>query len=129
MKITSKLTGPMRFDTDIRGHTITVGQPVISGGDDSGPTPPELLATSLGTCVGVYALYFCTKHQIDPIGMEVTTEYSKAERPARLVDFVVTITLPAGIAEELKEPFLATVEKCLIHNTLHEPPAVAIRLG
>lgn len=129
MRITSKLTGgELRFETEIRGHMLIVDQPAESGGGDTGPTPPELFATSLGTCVGVYAVHFCKKHNISTDGLAVHTEWSRATGPARLADISVSIELPAGVPEEKLEAFMKTVEQCLIHNTICHTSHVDIKL-
>src|SRR6266496_433693 len=43
------------YEIDIRGHRLTVDQPVEAGGANLGPTPTELFAASLAACVGFYA--------------------------------------------------------------------------
>src|SRR6266508_5013874 len=43
------------YEIQIRGHRLTVDQPVEAGGANLGPTPTELFAASLAACVGVYA--------------------------------------------------------------------------
>lgn len=129
MRITSKLTGgKLRFETEVRGHTMIVDQPAESGGDDTGPTPPELFVTALGTCVGVYAVHFCKKHKISSDGLVVHTDWNKATGPTRLADLSVSIELPAGVPEEKYEAFMRTVEQCLIHNTICYTSHVEIKL-
>jgi putative redox protein len=41
-----------RFTISVRGHDITIDQPLGDGGDDEGPTPSELFVASLAGCVG-----------------------------------------------------------------------------
>ena len=129
MRITSKYINKRRFESEIRGHTLVVDQPLDSGGDDAGPTPPELLVASLGTCVGVYALFYCEKHGISTEGLVVHADWEKAQRPARVGKIAVTIELPAGIAPEHHTAFMRTMEQCLVHNTLHQPPQITIELA
>ncbi|MHB0938215.1 MAG: OsmC family protein [Armatimonadota bacterium] len=129
MRITSKLTGgELRFESEVRGHTMIVDQPAESGGDDTGPTPPELFVTALGTCVGVYAVHFCKKHSISTEGLVVHTDWNKATGPARLSDMSVSIELPAGVPDEKLGAFMKTVEQCLIHNTICHTSHVDIKL-
>ncbi len=126
MRITSKYLTGRRFECDVRGHTLVVDQPLESGGADAGPTPPELLVAALGTCVGVYALFYCEKHGIASEGLTVHTDWEKATAPARISRITVTIELPAGIHGEHYPAFMRTVEQCLVHNTLHQAPEVTI---
>ena len=129
MRIVSRLTGGLRFETEIRGHQVVVDNPVESGGTDTGPTPPELVATALGTCVGIYATFYCRKHGIACDGMVVTTEWTKVPDPTRIGAMQVQVALPAGIPAEQREAFLRTVSACLVHNTLTHSPEMTIALA
>ncbi|MFJ1708407.1 OsmC family protein [Kitasatospora sp. NPDC088346] len=40
-----------RYEIAARGHRLVVDQPVEAGGQDTGPTPTELFAASLASCV------------------------------------------------------------------------------
>jgi len=128
MRITSQLTGGMRFVSEVRGHEVIVDNPIESGGTDAGPTPPELVAIALGTCVGIYAVNFCRKHDLSTEGMTVHTDWEKAQNPARIGMMSVRIIVPAGIPEDKYEAFMATIRKCLVHNTLCQMPEMSIAL-
>ena len=128
MRVTSTFTGGLRFESEIRQHKIVVDNPVESGGEDTGPTPPELLATALGTCVGIYAVNFCKRHDISPAGMTIHTEGEKVMDPPRIGSLTVRISLPAGVPEALQGAFIRTVEKCMVHNTLSHNPTISITL-
>ncbi|MDX3458608.1 hypothetical protein PV396_42935 [Streptomyces sp. ME02-8801-2C] len=43
------------FAVEVRGHRLLVDQPADAGGTDTAPTPTELFAASLATCVAFYA--------------------------------------------------------------------------
>lgn len=128
MRITSTLVSKKQFSTIIRGHDIRVDLPADLGGDDAGPMPPELFVTALGTCVGVYAVNYCQKHQISTDGLTVYTDWEKGTDPARITRMSVAIDLPAGVPKEKYEAFMRTVEQCLIHNTLCRIPLIEIEL-
>ena len=40
-----------RFEIGVRGHVLTVDQPVDAGGEDTAPTPTELFIASRASCV------------------------------------------------------------------------------
>jgi uncharacterized OsmC-like protein len=125
----SKLTGGVRFETGIRAHTLVVDGPANLGGKDDGPNPPELVVAALGTCVGVYAVMFCNKHQISTEGMTIETSWEKAaDSPSRIGAIHVKVELPAGVPEDKYEAFMKTVNQCMVHNTLHMAPSVQIGL-
>jgi len=43
-----------RFTVDVRGHSLTVDQPVGDGGTDTAPTSTELFVAGLASCVAFY---------------------------------------------------------------------------
>ncbi|MBI5779820.1 MAG: OsmC family protein [Planctomycetes bacterium] len=127
MEMNIAYTGGMRFDARARNHTIVVDQPKDGGGQDAGPTPPELFVASLGSCVGVYALWFCQKRKIPYEGMKINVNWSKAATPPARVDRIeIKIILPQGCPTEHKAHFIASVEKCLVHNSITQAPEIKI---
>jgi uncharacterized OsmC-like protein len=129
MRITSKLLEGMQFESDIRGHKVTVDAPVEAGGVNAGPLPPELLVASLGTCIGIYAALFCRKHQISTEGLTVHTDWEKEADPSRVGKIAVIIDLPAGIPDAKRGAFMKTVEQCMVHNTLCQMPVVSVEVS
>lgn len=128
-KIISTLTSGVHFETAIRDHTIMVDGPAQVGGKNAGPTPPELVAAALGTCVGIYAVMFCQKHGISTEGMTIETEWEKAENPQRIGRMAVKVALPAGIPADKYDGFMKTVEQCMVHNTLCHMPEISVDLA
>ena len=112
------------FDIEIRGHHMTVDQPLGDGGRDSGPTPTELLVASLASCAAHYARRFLVRHDL-PDHVEVVADWSMARTPARVGTIVLTVTTEA-IPADLQERFSRSVAHCTVHHTLHEPPDVRI---
>ena len=47
MRATSRRNGKLRQDVSVREHSLVADEPRAHGGDDSGPSPQELLAASL----------------------------------------------------------------------------------
>lgn len=129
MILTSVCTGGLRFETDIRGHRVVVDVPENLGGTDTGPMPPELVVTSLGTCVGIYVVNFCRKHHISTEGLKVHTEWEKGTNPSRIAKMDVFIELPAGVPGEKYDAFMETVRKCTVHNTFCQIPEITLTLA
>jgi uncharacterized OsmC-like protein len=120
--------GDDRFAVEVRGHVLTMDQPVADGGEDTAPTPTELLVAGLAGCVAHYARRYLNRHGIDPTGLEVACEYAVGGRPARVSEIAIRITPPAALPAERRDAFLAVASHCTVHNTLSEPAAVAITL-
>ena len=128
MKMKVTYDGGMKFTGKVRGHEIVIDQPKEGGGSDLGPTPPELFVASLASCVGVYAAFYCNTHEISIEGMELDVEWEKAERPTRVGKVAVSITIPGGVPQEMRERVVTAAKHCLIHNTLENHPEVIVEL-
>ncbi len=125
-ELTVRHLGGDRFAIDVRGHTITVDQPVGVGGEDTAPTPTELFIAGLASCVAFYARRFLARHDIDPDGLVVTTSYTLGGRPARVSEITIRVTPPAALPDDRRDALLAVASHCTVHNTLHEPPEIHI---
>lgn len=121
--------GGDRFTVDVRGHRVTVDQPVAQGGGDAGPTPTELFVAGLVSCVAFYARRYLARHQLPEDGLEVTGKYSFGSRPARVDVVRIRVTLPDGVPADRREPLLKVASHCTVHNSLEQPPSVEIELA
>ena len=116
-----------RFTISIRGHEVTIDQPVEDGGDDMGPTPSELFVASLAGCVGFFAERFMVRHDIAVEGLEVHATYAYAEdAPSRVASIDVQLTIPAGFPESKIPTLMRVVDRCTVHNSLRQAPQVRI---
>jgi uncharacterized OsmC-like protein len=119
-----------RFSAQNRTHTIIIDQPKEGGGDDQGPTPPEIFVDALGSCIGVYVLAFCKNTGLNPDGMKIILEWEKAsDKPARIKSINVKIDLPNANVGARKAALLKVAESCLIHETIKHEPEITIDLA
>ncbi|MCI3278225.1 OsmC family protein [Streptomyces cylindrosporus] len=117
------------YDVDIRGHRLLVDQPMEAGGTDVAPTPVELFAASLATCVAFYAGRYLKRHGLPRHGLRVHTEFTMAaEPPARVDSLRLTITPPPALSAQRHAALLAVASHCTVHNTLRLPPRIDIGL-
>ncbi|MFF7160185.1 OsmC family protein [Streptomyces sp. NPDC008086] len=117
------------YTVDIRGHQVMVDQPQDAGGTDTAPTPTELFAASLATCVAFYSGRYLRRHGMHRTGLRVRTEFTMApDRPARVASIRVTVVPPPALSAQRHAALLAVASHCTIHNTLHRPPEIAIEL-
>lgn len=119
----------VKFEAQARGHRIVSDQPLESGGEDAGMTPPELLLASLGTCVGYYAVQYLRAHKLPIEDLTIRVEAEKAAQPARLGTFRIEVESAAATEDRHREGLLRAARKCLIHNTLMVAPAIEISAG
>ncbi|MFR9796936.1 OsmC family protein [Streptomyces sp. MS06] len=118
------------YAVDVRGHRLLVDQPAHAGGTDTAPTPTELFAASLATCVAFYAGRHLDHHGLGRTGLRVAVEYTMAhDPPARVAAIRLTVTPPPGLSEERRAALIAVASHCVVHRTLQQPPAVDIVLA
>lgn len=117
------------YEIAVRGHRVVVDQPAEIGGADTAPTPTELFVASLASCVAFYAGRYLTRHGHSRTGLAVSTSYDLAtDRPARVSAIRISVKVPTDLPEDRWPALAAVVSHCTVHNTLHNPPEVAIEL-
>ncbi|MEU3253357.1 OsmC family protein [Streptomyces sp. NPDC006997] len=117
------------YTVDVREHRLQVDQPLGAGGTDTAPTPTELFAASLATCVAFYAGRFLHRHGLPRAGLRVRTEFTlSTDRPARVTALRLVVVPPPELPEQRRAALLAVASRCTVHNTLHQPPDVDIEL-
>ena len=121
-------TAGVQFAISARNHTVICDQPADNGGQDTGMTPPEFLLASLGSCAGFYAVQYLKTRKLAETGVEVTVTAEKLKGPARLGNFQIRVSCPVPLTEEQQLGLERSVHACLIHNTLLNPPQIAIEL-
>lgn len=118
-----------RFEIAVRGHTITVDQPLADGGTDTAPTPTELFIASLASCVAYYARRYLARHNLPTAGLAVDATYSISPRPARVGEIELVLRVPDGVPTGRRDALLAVASHCTVHNTLQAAPDVTIKMA
>ena len=117
-----------QFLVSYRGHELLVDRPKDAGGTDMGPTPGELFIASLGTCIGVYALAHCRRHNIPFEGMSVELAWERGTNPDRIAKITAQLQMPQPISEADEKALLRVAHHCSVHNTLLQAPQIDINL-
>jgi putative redox protein len=113
----ARRTGTFSHRIEIRDHQLTVDEPGEQGGDDTGPSPQELLAASLASCTAITMEMYAARKGWDIGPLEVACEYSSAEHGAP-TSFHLVLRLPTTCSEEQLERLRVIAAKCPIHRTL-----------
>ena len=124
--MTIRYLGAVQFEAEIRGHKVFSDQPVGKGGFNEGMTPVEYLLAALGTCAGHYAVDYLKVNQLESAGLELSVEADKVKEPTRLDNFRLGIYLPLKLDATHLDGLRHSVEKCMIHNTLLNPPKIEL---
>jgi putative redox protein len=117
--------GEVQFEAKARSHKVFCDQPLENGGFDEGMTPPEFLLASLGTCAGYYAVQYLKARHLPMRGLRIRTTAEKVEAP-RLDHIRIQLEYPDALDGRQRAGVLAAVHKCLIHNTLLNPPKITV---
>ena len=110
--------GDMLFESRIGRHSVVIDVPAGMGGQDRGPTPPELFVASLGSCVGAFVAHYCGRNGIDASDLTVDVTFDKVDNPTRLVDLKVRVELPHAQCGDRQEAIHRVAEHCPVHETI-----------
>jgi putative redox protein len=117
--------GGLRFDAEVRDHTVRTDQPIAAGGTDTAAMPLELLDAALGTCVALYAHQFLASRGLPTNGLRVEVHSERAPgSPKRIGRFDVRVELPDGVPHALLPLIERVVQSCPVHNTLSSEPVI-----
>jgi putative redox protein len=117
MKAVARRTGTYRHTVDVRNHHLSVDEPLDVGGDDSAPSPQELLAASLAACTAITVEMYAQRKGWDLGYIEVECDYTPAERGCP-TKFELVLRLPEDASDEKVERLQVIAAKCPVHRTL-----------
>ncbi len=126
MEVTVNHLGAVQFEIKARQHTVISDQPVEGHGFDEGMTPPELFLASLGACAAYYAADFLRQKNLATEGTRVKVIADKVMNPPRIDNIRIEVELPLALEERNREGVERAVHRCIIHNTLLQPPKIEI---
>ena len=118
MKATAvRRRGSLKHDLRVRTHRLMADEPRENGGDDTAPSPQELLAASLASCTAITIEMYAHRKKWNIDGLEVDCDYTPAER-GNATNFKLVIRAPAHLSEEQVERLQVVAAKCPVHRTL-----------
>ena len=126
MQMEVNFPGNKRVDALYKGFTIGTDQPASEGGDGSAPEPFDLFLASLGTCAGVYVVYFCESRNISTEGIRMTLDFTQDEKTHRLQRVAMELHLPAGFPDKYRKAVVRAAEMCTVKRTLADPPEIVV---
>ncbi len=135
--VESKLAGKFAIESDIRGHKVVIDQPANAGGADAGPTPLELLFSSLAGCIGTIGRIVAMQKRIDLRGMEIKVEGSldvdgllgkPIDGRTGFEGITVSVNVDADMTDEEREAFLHEVDRrCPVSENLLNATPVSVK--
>ncbi len=128
MKMEVNLEQGFFFKAVCGGHEVFTDQHQAEGGADKAMTPAELFVASLGTCIGVYAVRFCQRHNLPTDGLRVGLDWTVVKDPWRIGSIKAEIHYPYNISEAEKKGLMRMAESCFVHESITHPPEMVIEL-
>ena len=125
-------TGNGKFGTEVHtvSHHFIADEPLSYGGDDTGPTPYDLLNAALGTCTAMTMKIYADRKQwpFEGTTVEVTHERNHQEdcdhahamesgEPIQALNRKITVHGPE-LTEEQRVKIIEIADKCPVHKTL-----------
>lgn len=117
MQATATRENQFRHTIRVRGHELAADEPAENGGNDTAPSPQELLAASLASCTAITMEMYAQRKGWEVAGLEVQVDYTPAERgcPTR---FNLLLRMPEQLNDEQVERLQVIAAKCPVHRTL-----------
>jgi putative redox protein len=110
------IDGTLRHEIDVNGrHTITTDEPEHLGGTDTAPTPHELLAATLASCVSTMIVLYAQRRDWDLGDVRVDVDYDADTTPRRVE---VTIHLPDGLTPDQTKRLERVADTCPVRRAL-----------
>jgi len=121
VKVEAKEVRNRIVECKVRDHVVRVDQPKAFGADDTAPTPPEMLAVALASCVVSTIQFIAMQRNVEVRDIRVSAEgsidFSKAmgisdKERAGFGGLTVHIDFDSDMAREEKAEFMRHVFDC-----------------
>jgi len=109
--------GTLSHAVEMRDHRVTADEPKDQGGEDTGPSPQELLAASLASCTAITMEMYAQRKGWELGEVTVDVNYEPAQRgsPTR---FRMVVNFPKELPEDQRERLMQIGAKCPVHRVL-----------
>lgn len=126
-----RLSGKTGYQTEIKTpyHHLLADEPEEVGGDNSGPTPYDLLMASLGSCTAMTIQMYSRRKKWDLDEVRVFLDHHKVHREdsahsekteSKVSQFTRKISLDGDLDADQRQRLLEIANRCPVHRTLEE---------
>ena len=121
-------TGKFSQVVNASGHNLRADEPEAMGGDDTGPSPYDLLLAGLGACTSMTLRMYADHKKLPLEQVTVTLSHDKihakdcadCETSAGKIDRITrSIVMKGDLGDEERARLLEIADKCPVHQTLH----------
>ena len=126
MEMRINFPGGKRVTSTYKGFSVETDQPKSEGGDDSAPEPYDLFLSSIGTCAGVYIVYFCESRDIPTEDISMTLRFERNETSHLMEKIAIDIHLPPEFPDKYRKAVIRAAEMCTVKRNLAHPPEIIV---
>jgi putative redox protein len=126
MEMEITFAGNKQVNATYKGFTIKTDQPTSEGGDGSAPEPYDLFLVSLGTCAGVYIVYFCESRNIPTENISMALRFQRNEKNHLMEHVDIDIHLPSDFPDKYRKAVVRAAEMCTVKRNLINPPEIQV---
>jgi putative redox protein len=119
--------GGVPQEIEIGRHRLRADEPVAEGGDDSGPTPYQLLLAALGSCISMTVSLYAKRKGWPLEGVEVRLRHHKIHaadcaecetREGKIDRIIRDVRLEGALDDEQRSRLLEIAGRCPVGRTL-----------
>ncbi len=130
--------GRFAQEITVGGHRLQADEPASAGGNDSGPSPYDLLLAALGACTSMTLRMYAEqkKWPLEHVTVRLRHEKIHAEdcsecetREGRIDRIERDIEIVGNLDEVQRARLLEIANKCPVHRTLHSEVWIPTRLS
>jgi ribosomal protein S12 methylthiotransferase accessory factor len=114
--------GNLKVDSTYKGFSLHTDQPKKEGGDGTAPEPFDLFLSSIGTCAGVYVLFFCQERHIDTQDIKLVLEFDRNQKTHMVEKIFIRILLPPSFPKKYEKAITRIAGMCTVKKHLQQPP-------
>lgn len=126
MEMKIDFAGGKRVNSTYKGFTVETDQPQSEGGEGAAPEPFDLFLASIGTCAGVFVVYFCESRDIPTDGIRMELRFERNEQSHLMEKIDLDIHLPPEFPAKYRKAVVRAAEMCTVKRTLINPPDIRV---
>ncbi len=109
------------------GHALTADEPTSVGGDDTGPTPYDLLLAAVGACKSMTMRMYAERkgYKLDHAEVRLTHEKIHADdceacetETGKVDQIKADITITGDLSDDERQKIFEIAERCPVHKTI-----------
>ena len=135
--VTEAGDGKYAQTVNVGRHWLRADEPPSIGGDDSGPSPYQLLSAALGACTSMTMRMYASKKKLPLDKVTVTVKHNKIHaedciecetRVVKVDKIERDIHIEGDLTDEQRNNLMRIADRCPVHRTLHSEVVITSRL-